>query len=229
MADDSGRESADRAAIANSESVKTGISVVQPDEGWGWVVTAASFVAICITFGIINCSGLILSELVRLLDEPAAKVSLVFSIMNALQMFTGKCLNPSENRKAFKGESCYTGLLASALINRFGHRIVIISGSVLGFIGLAVSSFVVQYVIVLFVTVGVVCGIAFGLVFTPSVVGVGLYAVTRPALATGIAVCGMGVGMFVFAPLIAWLLDIYGLQGTFLILVVLIVNCTSAP
>ena len=66
---------------------------------------------------------------------------------------------------------------------------------------------------------GVVCGIAFGLVFTPSIVGVGLYFDKRRALATGIAVCGTGIGTFVMAPFTAWLLDMYSLRGTFLILV----------
>ena len=70
----------------------------------------------------------------------------------------------------------------------------------------------------LFITLGVVCGIAFGLVWTPAVVAVS-YFENRRALATGVVMCGSGMGTCVFAPLIFWLLENYGLRGTFLILV----------
>lgn len=110
------------------------------------------------------------------------------------------------------------GPVASALTNRFGHRAVIIAGSGLGCAGLVYSSFTLS-IANLFITLGVICGIAFGLVFTPSVVGVVLYFDKRQALATGIALCGTGIGTCVMAPLTIWLLDTYSLRVTFLILV----------
>ncbi len=113
--------------------------------------------------------------------------------------------------------SVLTGPLASALSNRFGFRAVIVSGSVLGFFGLTCSS-LVPSVNMLFITLGVMCGIAFGLVWTPAVVAVS-YFENRRALATGVVMCGSGMGTCVFAPLIFWLLENYGLRGTFLILV----------
>ena len=44
-------------------------------------------------------------------------------------------------------------------------------------------------------------GVGFGLMYLPSIVMVGYYFDKRRALATGIAVCGSGIGSFVFAPL----------------------------
>lgn len=115
----------------------------------------------------------------------------------------------------------FPGLLASALSNRFGHRAVILTGSVLGFVGLA-GSYLTPFVDVLFFTIGVTCGTAVGLVHTPSIVAVGLHFDSRRrGLATGIAMCGSGVGTFILAPLVTWLLANYGLQGTFLILVMI--------
>ncbi len=115
-------------------------------------------------------------------------------------------------------ESLVTGPIASALSNRFGFRAVVIAGSLFGFVGLSISSFA-QSVDVLFATLGLLFGLAVGMVFTPIVVGVGFYFDKRRALATGIAVCGSGAGTFVFAPLTHWLLETYAIRGTFLILV----------
>lgn len=112
----------------------------------------------------------------------------------------------------------FAGPVASALVNRFGHRAVIMTGAFVGLVGLSSSSLVYS-VDVLFVTIGLVCGLANGLLFLPSVIGVGLYFEKRRALATGIAVCGSGLGTSAFAPFIAWLLETYSLSGTFLIMV----------
>lgn len=120
-------------------------------------------------------------------------------------------------------EMCYSGMkrkigpLASALSNRFGFRVVIVSGSFLGFAGLTCSSFAPS-VDVLFLTIGLMCGVAFGLVWTPAVVAVS-YFENRRSLATGFVMCGSGMGTCVFAPFIYWLLENYALRGTFLILV----------
>ena len=50
-------------------------------------------------------------------------------------------------------------------------------------------------------------GFGFGLVYLPSVISVSYYFEKRRALATGIGVCGAGVGCFVFAPVAGLLLD----------------------
>lgn len=52
----------------------------------------------------------------------------------------------------------------------------------------------------------------------PSVIGVGHYFDKRRSLATGIAVCGGGVGTFCIAPLSKYLLQEYGWRGAHLIL-----------
>ena len=47
----------------------------------------------------------------------------------------------------------------------------------------------------------------------PAVVAVGYYFEKRRALATGISVCGSGVGTFLLAPLATLLLDEFGWKG----------------
>lgn len=68
-------------------------------------------------------------------------------------------------------------------------------------------------------------GIGFGMVFLPAVVSVGYYFSTKRALATGIAVCGSGMGAFIFAPFCQKLLEIYDWRGAMVILAGLTLNC----
>jgi len=49
-----------------------------------------------------------------------------------------------------------------------------------------------------------------GLLNLPSIVTVGFYFDKRRALANGIAICGTGIGTFVFAPLASFLVSQYG-------------------
>lgn len=58
----------------------------------------------------------------------------------------------------------------------------------------------------------------------PSIVMVGFYFDRKRALATGIAVCGSGIGTFVFAPLGSMLLESYGWKGANIILAGIILN-----
>ena len=95
---------------------------------------------------------------------------------------------------------------------------VIIGGSLLSSTGFLLSSLVTS-VDALFITIGLMAGLGFGLIYTPAIVAVSLYMTERRALATGLAVSGSGIGTFLFAPLTEWLLQTYALRGTFLITV----------
>jgi hypothetical protein len=54
---------------------------------------------------------------------------------------------------------------------------------------------------------------------------VGSYFKRRRALANGIAMCGSGIGTFIMSPLLRYLLDEYGWNGTILILAGVALNC----
>ncbi|XP_046650396.1 monocarboxylate transporter 12-like isoform X2 [Daphnia pulicaria] len=190
--------------FVKEEKVSYEYVTIPPDGGFGWIITVASLLCLLISDGILLSFGLILSELRYVFDEPAVKIAWIFSIENATSLISGP--------------------IASALSNKFGFRAVVISGSLLGFVGLLTSTFAFS-VETLFFTLGVLLGTADGLVYTPIVVGVGFYFDKRRALATGITLCGSGAGAFVFAPLISWLLETYALRGTFLILSGLYLNC----
>ena len=60
-------------------------------------------------------------------------------------------------------------------------------------------------------------GVGLGLLYLPNIVAVSYYFHRRRAFATGVAVCGAGVGCFVFAPLCKYLLTVYAWKSAMLI------------
>ncbi|KAJ8316294.1 hypothetical protein KUTeg_006308 [Tegillarca granosa] len=91
------------------------------------------------------------------------------------------------------------GPIVSGLTNKFGCRPVTIAGSIVASLGFFIGSYA-DSVNILLVTYGVMGGFGFGLIYLPSIVSVGYYFEKKRALATGIAVCGSGIGTFMFSP-----------------------------
>lgn len=70
-----------------------------------------------------------------------------------------------------------------------------------------------------------ISGLGFGLIYLPAIVSVGYYFEEKRAFATGLAVCGSGLGAFIFNPVSKYLIDEYGWRGAILIEAALILNC----
>lgn len=62
------------------------------------------------------------------------------------------------------------------------------------------------------------------MIYLPSIVSVGYYFERKRAIATGIAVCGSGIGTFIFAPLTKFLLDEFDWKNTLFILAGIVFN-----
>ncbi len=94
------------------------------------------------------------------------------------------------------------------------------AGACLSAVGYIITSLVEDIFSLLFSS-GLLVGVGFGLVYTPSVAIVGSYFNKRRTLATGIAVSGCGFGSLTFAPLFQvdlgkaynrrLILDVYGI------------------
>lgn len=108
------------------------------------------------------------------------------------------------------------GPFVSALANRYGFRLVTIVGAILGAAGFALST-MVSSVELMMVTYGLLGGIGFGMIYVPSVITTGFYFERWRALATGIAVCGSGIGTFLMGPVVTMLLDRLDWQGTLMV------------
>ena len=68
-------------------------------------------------------------------------------------------------------------------------------------------------------------GFGFGLIYLPAIVSVTCYFEKKRSFATGIAVCGSGIGTFIFAPLTEALINTYGWRGALLIITAITLNC----
>ena len=67
-------------------------------------------------------------------------------------------------------------------------------------------------------------GTGLGFSATPPFVVIGYFFQLRRGLALAVVVSGAGVGMFIAGPLVQTLLNLYGLQGTFLVLAAISAN-----
>ncbi|BFZ25543.1 hypothetical protein BsWGS_28582 [Bradybaena similaris] len=174
-----------------------------PDGGYGWVIVVCALVVSLIVDGLSYTFGLFLGEFERAFDQPKSTIALASSLQVGIYLFIGP--------------------IVSALTNRFGCRPVIVCGSFMAGLAFVASSWSSD-VTVLIVTYGVMGGLGFGLMYLPAIVAVSIYFEERRALATGIAVCGSGIGTFILAPMTDYLLYQYNWRWTLLLLGGLVFN-----
>lgn len=167
-----------------------------PDGGWGWVVVFASFMINLITDGISLSFGVLFVELVEYFHESKSKTSWVGSLFLSIPLLTGP--------------------IASGLTDHFGCRKVAICGSFFAAFGFILGSFGTQLEH-LFVAFSI-SGFGISLLQVSSIVSVAYYFEKRRSLATGLSVCGTGMGTLVFAPLVDLILKSYHWQMTMMIL-----------
>eukprot|EP00095_Tigriopus_kingsejongensis_P002022 snap_masked-scaffold1627_size33010-processed-gene-0.3 protein:Tk02022 transcript:snap_masked-scaffold1627_size33010-processed-gene-0.3-mRNA-1 annotation:"monocarboxylate transporter" len=176
-----------------------------PDGGWGWVICFASFMCNLILDGIAYTFGIMLEPLVEHFDSNRSTVSWVGSLLTGVYLTSGP--------------------IVGGLVNKYGCRPVCIAGSVISCLGLVLST-IAPNVPVLMLTYGVIGGFGLGLIYLPAVVAVGYYFEKKRALATGISVCGSGVGTFLFAPFATYLIANVGWKGANLIFAGFCLSCS---
>lgn len=174
-----------------------------PDGGWGWVIVLASFLNHVIVDGIAFTFGVFYIEFMEAFNSSKGKTALVGSLLTGFYLLSGP--------------------IASALVNRFGCRPVCISGAIISAAAFVICTYS-PTIEILMLTYGVMGGIGFGLIYLPSVISVSYYFERRRALATGIAVCGAGVGCFIFAPAGRLLMDYFDWRNGMLIVAAVVLN-----
>ncbi|XP_070156515.1 monocarboxylate transporter 12 isoform X3 [Polyergus mexicanus] len=178
--------------------------VVPPDGGWGWVIVAASFMCNFFVDGIIFSFGVFLNEIADAFSISKARVALVGSLQTGFYLMAGP--------------------FVSALANRYGFRLVAILGSAISCIAFVLSYFSTS-IEFLYISYGAIGGIGAGLIYVPAVITTGFYFERWRALATGIAVCGSGIGAFLLAPISDILIKNFGWRGALLFQAGMLLNC----
>ncbi|KAJ6647545.1 Monocarboxylate transporter 1, partial [Pseudolycoriella hygida] len=179
--------------------------VVPPDGGWGWVVVVASFCSNTIVDGIVMSAGMFKEPITQDFGASASAISLIFSLLSGFYLIAGP--------------------FAASLANKYGFRPITIIGSFIASFAFGISYFA-DGVVYLYIIYGVIGGIGFSMIYIPSVIIVGYYFERWRALATGIALCGSGVGTFLFAPFNEAMIKAVGWRNTLLIQSGIILACT---
>ncbi|XP_066956739.1 uncharacterized protein [Macrobrachium rosenbergii] len=187
----------------SGESHATEFERKAPDGGWGWVIVAASFMVHCIADGVTMSFGVLFVELLNYFSVGKSLTSWVGSLFMAIPLLAGP--------------------LASILTDRYGCRTVTICGAVVACFGFFVSAFVNTFPLLL-LTVGIVTGLGLAVCYVAAIVIVAFYFERKRSLATGIAVAGSGIGTFLFAPLIQYLVDYWGWRLCLIILAGIFLN-----
>uniref|UniRef100_A0A914HFY2 Major facilitator superfamily (MFS) profile domain-containing protein n=1 Tax=Globodera rostochiensis TaxID=31243 RepID=A0A914HFY2_GLORO len=177
------------------------------DGGYGWVVVFGSFLIHVFADGFVYSFGVIAESLIGEFQSTNTEASTILSLLTGLMLAAGP--------------------LASAICNRIGCRVTTIIGALIASVGCAISYFAYSMNYLLF-SVGIVMGIGFGLMYCPAIVIVTMYFEKYRSLATGITVCGAGIGTFVFSQVISHLIIHFNWRYVFLIysgVVLLCVPC----
>ncbi|KAM3857425.1 monocarboxylate transporter 13 [Diretmus argenteus] len=168
-----------------------------PDGGWGWVLVGALFVCSALVFGVMRSLGIFFVEFVQYFEESAQSISWITSIAVATQQF----FSP----------------LAAALCSVYNTRVVVMTGGCLAGLGFILAS-QATCVVHLYLTMGVISGLGWGMLFTPLVATVMAHFTRRRSLAVGLGFSSIGLSCFIFNPMFQLLVETYAWRGALLIL-----------
>jgi MFS family permease len=163
----------------------------------GWVVVGAAFTLMFVGFGAAYSFAAFFKAFEAEFAAPRAHVSLVFSLCALLYFLLGA---PG-------------GVLA----DRYGTRLVAAAGVLFLAAGLAGAA-LAPSLSALYLTYSIGLGVGIGLTYVPSVGAVQPWFDRNRALASGIAVSGIGAGNLLAPPLAAWWIDLFGWRGAYLAL-----------
>uniref|UniRef100_A0A8D3A7C6 Monocarboxylate transporter 13 n=1 Tax=Scophthalmus maximus TaxID=52904 RepID=A0A8D3A7C6_SCOMX len=168
-----------------------------PDGGWSWPLVGALFVSTSLVFGLMRSLGVFFVEFVQYFEESAQAISWISSTGLAAQQF----FSP----------------LGAALCNAYDTRVVVMTGGFLAGLGFILAS-QATCLVHLYLSMGLISGLGWGLVFTPMVATVVANITRRRALALGLGFSSIGIVSFIFNPLFQFLVETYAWRGALLIL-----------
>lgn len=162
---------------------------------YAWVVVAAAFTLMFIGFAAAYSFAAFFGALEAEFGASRGDIALVFSVAAFVWFLSGAP--------------------AGVLADRYGVRRVAIVGVACIALALAIAA-VAGSLNVLYATYSIGLGLGVGLVYVPSIGAVQPWFSANRALASGIAVAGIGAGNVAGPLLAAWWIGIFGWRGAFL-------------
>ncbi|XP_064618464.1 monocarboxylate transporter 12-B-like [Liolophura sinensis] len=163
----------------------------------------ASFIISILVDGVCLNIGVFFPYFLDYFQESKGKTSVAGSVLNGTYLLVGP--------------------ITSALTNRYGCRNVTIAGAMVSSAAFFLATFSPNVDVLIFLY-GAVAGFGFGLMYLPAIVMVGYYFEAKRAFATGVAVCGSGIGLFMFAPLTELLVKEFSWKGALWIISALVLH-----
>jgi len=177
---------------------------------FGWVIVGISFVILALTYGVWYSFSVFFVALLREFGWSRATGAGAFSLFIIIQSVVGP--------------------FAGAMVDRFGPRVVILSGSLLLGVGLALSS-TIQTWWEFYLFFGVITATGLGTAgWIANSTIVQQWFQEKRGLAVGVISAGIGVGIFICTPIAQYLINRVGWRTTYLIMacVVPVINSSMA-
>lgn len=195
-------EGLDNDSICSEESIELKLPPI-PDGGWGWVVVASAFLVSACADGLAFSFGLLHEEFTRYFETSQSETVIIGSLFIATPLLAGPIM--------------------SALVDRYGCRIMTIIAGILSTIGFLLAS-ISNSIAMLSLTFGFISGMAMGILYVTAVVSVAFWFDKKRNLAVSLASCGIGFGTLIYSPLTNYLLKEYDWRNTIVLLACTLLN-----
>ena len=171
---------------------------IRKDGNWAWFICFCALVNNGIVLGIDYSFGVIIESLNGILDSNDSTVSWIPSIHDT-SMFL-------------------FAWISTIMTQKYGFQAVILGGSIISSVGYLAAAFAVlnKSLIVLVLTHGVIGGAGSGILFAPGNTLASYYFEKHRNVSIGIAMCGGGIGIACFEPLVNYINIQFGAHSVFL-------------